>query len=563
MHYKEKYHAWLIDPSIDQSTKEKLLAISEEDKEIEDRFYQELQFGTAGLRGKLGAGSNRMNQYTVAKATEGFARMIENHGKKAKDKGVAIAYDVRHFSKKFAELTACVFAGHGIRVFLHKEIQPTPLLSYTVRELGTFAGVMITASHNPKEYNGYKAYNSQGSQILDHWAKEIMKEIEAVESFAEIKKIDFQQGLDKGVISYVDDKVIQSYVEKVLNLSINDDLDYHFPFVYSPLNGTGRKLVEKVFHLRNFKGLHMVEEQVDQDPDFTTVGYPNPEDPKAFRLAEALGKKVGAKLLLATDPDADRVAMEFIGKDGEYVFINGNQAGILLTHYLVTQLHEKALLPKNGAIIKSIVTGDFSKAIADKYGIKVFDVLTGFKNIAGLINEWDLGKEYEMIFSYEESIGYNRGIFVRDKDAVSTSMLLVEMASFYAKKGVDLLELLDSIYEEYGYYSEKVISYVLEGLDGKARMERMMEDFRKDPLMALGSNKLIDTIDYLHDNTGLSKSNVLKYIYEGDSWFAIRPSGTEPKIKLYLYTVASSREESERKLEEMENLALGKMDQVK
>lgn len=565
MDYKEKYEAWLRDDSFDEATHAELLAIQGDDAEILDRFYQDLKFGTAGLRGKLGAGTNRMNLYTVAQASEGFARTIEAEGEEAKKRGIALAYDVRHMSREFAELTAEIFAAHGIHVYLHREIQPTPLLSYTIRKLHAIAGVMVTASHNPREYNGYKAYGEEGSQILDDMANRILDNIAQVTSYASIPKMPLSEGLQCRLIEYVPDEVIEEYVSDVLKLTIHDgeEVDKGVRIVYSPLNGCGNKLVRRILAQRGFEQVYVVPEQELPNSDFTTVGYPNPEDPKAFAYSIELGKRVGADLLLATDPDSDRTALEVRNKEGEYVFLNGNRIGALLVNYILTQKSAAGTLPANGAVIKSIVTGDLIKPICEKYGVEVFEVLTGFKNICAPANEWDRTGEKTYVFGFEESIGFNHGTFVRDKDAVSSAMLVAEMAGFYKKQGKTLLDVLEDLYQEYGHYDERLISIVLEGLDGQALIGRIMESFRAQGIEQIGEMKLVRTVDFDRDETGIPKSNVLKYYYDDKSWYALRPSGTEPKIKLYMYVVGKTAEDAQLKLDLMEKACRDRMNAVK
>lgn len=550
MNYKERYQAWLEDDFFDEATRRELLDIQGDEREMEDRFYTSLAFGTAGLRGKLGAGLNRMNPYTVGAACEGLARFIEKQGEEAKKRGVSIAYDVRHGSLEFAEESAEILAAHGIHAYLHKDICPTPVLSYTVRETGSFAGIMVTASHNPKEYNGYKVYNGFGSQILDQWAVAIEKEIAGLGHYREIQRMPLQEALEKGLVDYVQEDLWESYYSDVLSLTIHDQsIDKGVKLVYTPLNGCGNHPVRHILQARGFEKVYVVEEQADPDPDFTTVGYPNPEDPKVFAYAEKLGREKEADLLFATDPDSDRCAMEVRNEQGDYVFFNGNKIGALLGHYVLSQRKDKGTLPSNAAVIKSIVTGDLLFSIARDYGVHCMEVLTGFKNIAEPVNEWDQTHEYEYVFGFEESIGYNPSQFIRDKDAVSSAMLILEMAAYYKAQGKTLLEVLEEIYQQYGYHNDRLISTVLEGVDGIERMGRIMEEFRQNPLEEIGGMKLVETIDYAHDDTGLSPSNVLRYFYDDGSWYAIRPSGTEPKIKVYLYTVGQSLQESEEKLQ--------------
>lgn len=549
MDYKDTYKKWLEDDRFDEETKKDLLSIKDDEEEIKDRFHQSLKFGTAGLRGKLGAGTNRMNIYNVAQATQGFADTIAEGGEEAKNKGVAIAYDVRHMSEEFAKIAAEVFAANGIKVYIHKEIQPTPVCSYTIRKLGNVAGVMVTASHNPREYNGYKAYNHEGSQILDETANKILGHIAEHPDFFEIPRIDFEEGLKDGIIEYVNDQLIEDYIKEILDCAINDEgIDKDINVVYTPLNGAGNKLVRRILDERGFKNINVVKEQENPDPDFTTVGYPNPEDPKAFKYSENLGKEVGADLLLATDPDSDRCAVEVRDEDGNYKFLTGNLIGSLLTNYILGALKDNGELPENAAVVKSLVSTDLVKPIANKYGVKVYDVLTGFKNIYAVANELDENKSGKFVFGFEESIGYNYKDFVRDKDAVNSAMMITEMAAYYKSYGKSLLEVIDELFSEYGYYSNEVVSIVLEGLDGQERISRIMTQVRSNPIKEVCGYKVKNIIDYQNDDTGLPKSNVLKYYLEDDSWFAIRPSGTEPKIKIYINAIGKDMDESKDKL---------------
>ena len=555
--YIEKYKSWLEDDYFDEKTKEELRNITDE-KELEDRFYKDLSFGTAGLRGKIGAGTNRMNQYTVALVTQGLAQTIINKGQEAIDRGVAIAYDVRKYSDVFAEITARVLAGNGIKTYLYDGIRTTPLLSYTVRRLNTIAGVVVTASHNPKDYNGYKVYWENGSQILD----DIAEEINGIENFRNISLMELDEAINKGLIQYVGKELDDEYNQKIVDMAINDDIDKDIKIVYTPLNGTGNIPVRRVLRDRGFSNIAVVPEQENPDSEFSTVGYPNPEDIRAFAYSEKLGKKMGAEVLLATDPDCDRLAMAAANPDGSYTYLNGNQVGVLLINYILSTRKIKGDLPENGAVVKSIVTGDLSKVIAEKYGVEMFETLTGFKNICSLPNKWDITKEYEFIFGYEESIGYVYGNIVRDKDAVVSSMLVAEMAGYYKKRGKSLLEVLEDIYEEYGYYSERLFQLVLEGIEGQKRISRMMIDIRNNPILKIGDMKLVKTIDYLNDETDAGVSDVLKYYLDDGSWYAVRPSGTEPKIKLYVYSKAKTKDESKHKVDLIEKIVKERMESI-
>lgn len=547
MDYMTKYQEWLDSDFIDAETKEELKSLESNKEEIQDRFYQDLKFGTAGLRGKIGAGTNRMNKYTVALATQGLAQTIIDHGKEAMEKGVAISYDVRHKSDEFAKITAEVLAANGIKVYTYDQITPTPVLSYTIRHLGTISGVMITASHNPREYNGYKAYWDEGAQILDDIASEILENISKVGDVSNVKSMDFDKAVEEGLITILDYSIVDKYMQDVLDLTIEDEnIDKDINVVYSPLNGCGNKLVRRILDERGFKNIHIVKEQENPDPDFTTVGYPNPEDPKAFKYAIELGNKVDADILIATDPDADRVAVEVKNKEGGYTFLSGNETGSLLTYYILSRLSEKGKLPENGAIVKSIVSTDLPEKIADKFGVAHFNVLTGFKNIYAKANEWDKTGEYQYIFGFEDAIGYSYGDNVRDKDAISSSMMVIEMAAYYKAQGKTLLDVQKEIYEEFGYHAQNLNSVVLEGLDGQKLIARIMEEFRANPIEEINGIKLESITDYLNDETGLEKQNCLGYKLEDGSWYILRPSGTEPKIKLYIYSSADTAEKAQK-----------------
>lgn len=556
MEYMKVYSKWLKDSYIDEKTKEELKSIEKDEKDIEDRFYKNLEFGTAGLRGKLGAGTNRMNVYTISKVTQGIAEFIKEKGTSYANRGVAIAYDVRHFSKDFAKTAALVFAANGIKVYLFEDIRPTPELSFAIRHLNACSGVIITASHNPKEYNGYKVYWEDGAQVLSTIADPMTEKINKITSFNDIKSIPYEEAINKGLLKIIGKEIDDIYISNVKALSIRDNIDKNITIVYTPLNGTGNIPVRRVLRETGFTNIIVVPEQELPDPDFTTVGYPNPEDTKAFKYAENLGKKVNAELLIATDPDCDRLAIEVWDKKGNYISLNGNQTGAILIQYIVEGMHEKGTLPKNAAIVKSIVTGDLGKAIGEKYGVTTFESLTGFKNICGRIPEFETTGKYKFIFGYEESIGYTSGTFVRDKDGVSSSMLLCEAAAYYKTKGKSLIDVLEDTYKEHGYYKEKQISIELEGLEGQTRIKRMMETYRKDYPKEIASVKQAKFIDFLKGFEDIPPSDVLKFYLENGSWYAIRPSGTEPKIKIYLYTKGNTSAEADSNLYNMEKVIL-------
>lgn len=574
MNYKNRYDSWIEDQYIDEDTKKELRDLKGNEAEIEDRFYKDLEFGTAGLRGKLGAGTNRMNIYNISKVTQGFADYIKSRGQDYAERGVAIAYDCRHFSSEFAKTASLVLAANGIKAFLFESLRPTPELSFAVRTLGTAAGIVVTASHNPREYNGYKVYFEDGAQILSEMADCIVENIQQIKSFNMVKTITEDEALNKGLLNYLGKEMDDMYISMVKSLSIRDDVDKSIKIVYTPLNGTGNIPVRRVLKERGFTNIIVVPEQECPDPDFTTVGYPNPEDTKAFKYAEVLGKKEGAELLIATDPDCDRLAIEVRDDNGEYVPFTGNQTGAILIKYILEGLKANDKLPKNGAIVKSIVTGDLGKRIAMDYGVKTYEALTGFKNICGKIPEFEKNGEAEFIFGYEESIGYVTGTKVRDKDGVSASMLLCEAAAYYKSQGKTLIQVLNEVYSEYGYYREKQISLVLEGVEGKARIERMMVQYRDNFIKEFNGAKLEKYTDFNEGTTlniatgekesvGIPKSDVLKFIFDDKSWYAVRPSGTEPKIKLYIYTIDENLEKADKKIKDIETLVLEKLDKVK
>ena len=563
MEYQELYESWLNDDFFDKETREELLSIKGDYDEVRDRFYKNLEFGTAGLRGKIGAGTNRMNKYTVALASQGLASTIKSAGQEAMKKGVIISYDVRYFSKEFAEIAAGVLAANKIKVYLSDDIRPTPVLAYGIRYYNTQSGIMVTASHNPKEYNGYKVYWNEGSQILDDVAEEIITNIEEIGSFKNIDIMPIGDALVQGYVEYIGNELDEAYFKDILSLSINDNnIDKLINIAYSPLNGTGNYYVKEILKRRGFTNVHFVEEQEKPDPEFSTVGYPNPEDPQAFKYLEKLGEKYYSDILIATDPDADRLAIEVLDENFEYKFINGNKLGILLVNYILSQRYDKGDLPENSIITRSIVTGNMVDAIAKKYGVKTELALTGFKNICSKVSEYENTKEKNWIFGFEESIGYSYGTFVRDKDGISTAMMVAEMAGYYKNQGKTLFDVLAELYDEFGYYNDKSRAIVLDGIEGQNRINRIMEDFRNSSLEKVGDLKLENKIDYLYDETGIPKSNVLIFEYSDNSWFALRPSGTEPKLKLYIYAKGKDKESSDFKIKELDKAIIEKIQKV-
>lgn len=562
MNYNDLYEQWLKQPHIDLNTKEELLSLRGNTAEIQDRFYKYLEFGTAGLRGKLGAGTNRMNRYNIGKVTQGIANYIKLQGHDYMERGVAIAFDCRHFSKEFAEYAADILAANQIKSFIFETLRPTPELSFAIRTLNTASGINITASHNPKDYNGYKVYWEDGAQVLDSIADAMTVLIDNVDMFQDVKSMDHDEAIAKGWITILGEPMDKAYLDMVKGLSIYDqELDKDITIVYTPLNGAGSIPVQRILAERGFKHIHVVPEQKDPDPDFTTVGYPNPEDTKAFKYAEKLGHEVGATLLLATDPDCDRLAIEVRDASGQYIPFNGNQTGAILVKYIVEGLHATGKLPEKPAIVKSIVTGDLGKAIGETYGVTMFESLTGFKNICGRIPEL-AESGYHYIFGYEESIGYTTGTAVRDKDGVSSTMLLCEAAAYYKKQGKTLLDVREDLFKTYGYYEEKQISLVLEGIEGQQRIQRMMKSYRENYLRSIGTMKLVETIDYLNGYKDIPSSDVLKFKFDDGSWYALRPSGTEPKIKLYLYTKAFTQEAALQNIASMEKEILAELNKI-
>lgn len=574
MDYRKTYEAWLQNEHFDEAAKNELLQLQHDEVELEDRFYKELEFGTAGLRGKLGIGTNRMNQYIIAKVTQGLANFILAQGDEYVKRGVAIAYDVRHFSKEFANTTALVLTGNGITTYLFEEIRPTPELSYTVRKFKTAAGIVITASHNPKDYSGYKVYWEEGSQISSEMADDITQYIGQVTDFSMIHKADEKEVIQAGLLKIIGKEVDDEYIEKVKGLALREQIDKNISIVYTPLNGTGNIPVRRVLKERGFTNVHVVPEQEHPDPNFTTVGYPNPEDVKAFEYSKNLGKKVDASLLIATDPDCDRMAVMVQNADGEYTALNGNQTGALLLQYIFESKKEIKQLLDNGFIVKSIVTGDLGKTVAKKYGVETYEALTGFKNICGKANELERDGKHIFMFGYEESIGYVTGDFVKDKDGVIASMLIAEAAAYYRTQQKTLLDILEALYLEYGFYSEEGVSLVLEGIEGKNRMDRMMASYRNSYPTEIDKNRLVNYIDYslgvqidvisnLKIDIDIPHSNVLKFEFEDGSWYALRPSGTEPKMKVYIYTIGKTKEEAQQKAAAFKERVLEQLHSVK
>ncbi len=565
MEYMIKYRQWLESPIIDDATKEELRSIAGNEKEIEDRFYKDLEFGTGGLRGVIGAGSNRMNFYTVGKATQGLANYIALQGQDAMERGVVIAYDSRRMSPEFAERVALVLNGNGIKTFLYSELQPTPVLSFSVRELGAIAGIVITASHNPPQYNGYKVYWEDGAQVALEKANEIIQEINKIKDFSQIKIMDKADALDKGLLNIVGEEVLRSYIDRVIGLSVNPDvitkMGEDLKIIYTPLHGSGNKPVRRVLQEAGFKNVRVVPEQESPDPNFSTVGYPNPEERRVFELAIDMAKESGndTDIIIGTDPDCDRVGVVVKNTQGEYIALSGNQVGALLVDYILGAMKRAGKLPHNGTIIKTVVTSKLGDEIAKSYGVKVIDTLTGFKFIGEKIKEFEETGSHTYIFGYEESYGYLAGDFVRDKDGVSSSMLICEMAAYYKSRGMSLYEGLIEIWNKYGHYCEELKAMEMEGKEGMERIAELMDELRNHPPTELADSSVVVIDDYkiskqyrlkedMVSTIELPSSDVLRYTLADGSWFAIRPSGTEPKVKLYFSTLGQDQEDAKTRM---------------
>ncbi|MGF0094920.1 phospho-sugar mutase [Peptoniphilus sp. SGI.035] len=550
--YRDIYEKWLASENVDANLKNELIAIKDNEEEIEDRFYKNLEFGTAGLRGILGAGTNRMNYLTVGKTAVALSNLIENLGEDAKKRGVVIGRDIRHFSYEFSILTAKILAEKGITVYLFPGITPTPLLAYSIRYLKTISGIMITASHNPKNYNGFKLYWEKGSQILSDIADKMEEESQNVDilnfNFTGLKKLGEYEN-----IKFIGEKVTKSFYRNTLKHTLTDDVDKDIKIIYTPLSGCGNKFVRKILDLSGFKRVIVVPEQENPDGDFTNVTNPNPEDIRAFDRAIELAKKENADIIIATDPDSDRVAV--VEMDGEIFRITGNQMGFILGNFILERIKDKNI--ERGAIVKTVVTSDLIKKIAKNFGVEVFETLTGFKNICNLPNIWEENHEKNFIFGYEESIGYVIGDHIRDKDAIGTSMIVAEMAGYLKKRNLKIKDYLEEIYKKYGYFEEYLDSIYFEGKDGKVIMKKIMDDFRKiEDFEKIGELK--KKVDFIKDKE--NPQDLLKFYFDDETWFALRPSGTEPKLKIYAYAVSENKEEAKKIINAMKEEIMEKIE---
>ncbi|MDR7238912.1 phospho-sugar mutase [Neobacillus drentensis] len=564
MDWKQTAKGWIDFEGLDTELKNQLTEIFKDKRQLEEAFYKNLEFGTGGMRGEIGVGTNRMNLYTVRKASAGLASYIESQGIEAKQRGVVIAFDSRHKSPEFAMEAAKTLASKGIQTYVFEELRPTPELSFALRYLNAFSGIVITASHNPPEYNGYKVYGSDGGQLPPDSADKVIAMVNEIENELLIE-VDSEENLRAaGLIKTIGAEIDDAYIEKLRTISENPNLaeETELNIVFTPLHGTANKPVRAALAALGYKNVTVVKEQELPDPEFSTVKSPNPEEHAAFELAIRDGKKVGADLLIATDPDADRLGIAVLNPEGEYVVLTGNQTGALLLDYILTQKKEKGNLPENGVVLKTIVTSEIGRKIASAYGLETVDVLTGFKFIAEKINDYEATGDRKFLFGYEESYGYLIGDFARDKDAVQAALLATEVCAFYKKQGMSLYDGLMQVFEKYGYYQEGLRSLTLKGKEGAETIQQLLASFRAEPITSLGDLTTSTTEDYLTSirvtNSGeekidLPKSNVLKYTFADGSWVCLRPSGTEPKVKFYFGVNSLSLEESQAKLKTIEN----------
>jgi phosphoglucomutase len=564
MNWKKNVKSWLEFEGLDAELQSQLKELTNDEKQLEDAFYKNLEFGTGGMRGEIGVGTNRMNLYTVRKASAGLAAYIENHGIEAKQRGVVIAFDSRHKSPEFAMEAARTLATKGIQTYVFEELRPTPELSFALRYLNAFSGIVVTASHNPPEYNGYKVYGSDGGQLPLEGADEVIAKVNEIENELLIEVGSEEHLRASGLIKTIGAEIDQAYIEKLKTISENPDLakETDIKIVFTPLHGTANKPVRAALAALGYKNVTIVKEQELPDPEFSTVKSPNPEEHAAFELAIRDGKEVGADLLIATDPDADRLGIAVLNPEGEYVVLTGNQTGALLLDYIITQKREKGTLPENGVVLKTIVTSEIGRKIASAYQLESVDVLTGFKFIAEKINQYEAAGDRTFLFGYEESYGYLIGDFARDKDAVQAALLATEVCAYYKKQGMSLYEGLMQVFEKYGYYQEGLRSLTLKGKEGAETIQQLLASFRSEPITTLGASVASIREDYLtsirvtndgEEKIDLPKSNVLKYTFEDGSWVCLRPSGTEPKVKFYFGVNSNSLEESKTKLKTIEN----------
>ncbi|GGD92459.1 phospho-sugar mutase [Paenibacillus nasutitermitis] len=558
----ERYKTWLNDAAIDAATKEELAAIAGNDKEIEDRFYRDLEFGTGGLRGVMGAGTNRLNAYTVGKATQGLAVWALA---KSSSPSVVIAHDSRNYSPEFALEAALVLAGNGVKAYLFSGLRPTPQLSYAVRALGATSGIVVTASHNPPEYNGYKAYGPDGCQLVPEDAEQVIAAIRQVAGFDQVLRISREEAEARGLLHWLGDKEDQDYIDTVVSCSLNSELlkqgaGETFSVVYTPLHGAGNMPVRRVLAQAGFSHVHVVAQQEQPDGYFSTVKSPNPEEREAFTLAIELARKTGADIIVGTDPDCDRMGAVVRDHAGEYVVLTGNQSGAIMVHYLLSTLKERGQLPDNGVVVKTIVTSEMGADIARHYGAGVVNTLTGFKYIGEKMTEYEKTGEHTFLFGYEESYGYLAGTYARDKDAVIASLYICEAAAYYKSKGKTLYDVLLELYAQFGTYMEHLESRTLKGIDGVQQIASIMDDWRQSPPADIAGIPVSKVLDYSLGIEGLPRENVLKYMLEDGSWFCLRPSGTEPKIKVYFAVRSTTQGEAADALQRLTQAVMARVD---
>ena len=570
MSWEENYQTWKDNPELAADLKAELDQLADNQEALEDAFYEPLSFGTAGMRGVLGVGINRMNIYTVRQATEGLATFMDTLDDETKQRGVAISYDSRHHSQEFAFDAARVLGAHGIPTFVFESLRPTPELSFTVRHLHTYAGIMITASHNPKQYNGYKIYGEDGAQMPPKESDMITKYIRQVKDIFGVKVADKDALIEDGTLKIIGDEVDKAYLEEVNQVTINHELVAEegktMKLIFTPLHGTGAMLGEKALKQAGFENFTMVPQQAEPDPEFSTVKKPNPEDPAAFDLAIELGKKEGADLLIGVDPDADRLGAAVRQPDGEYKLLTGNQIAAILLNYILTARKDAGTLPANAVAVKSIVSSEFATKVAANFNVKMINVLTGFKFIAEQIKNFEADGSHTFMFGFEESYGYLIRPFVRDKDAIQSLVMLAEVAAFYKKQGMNLYDGLQELFKKYGYFAEKTIALTFDGVEGAKEIEDLMTKFREESPKEFADYKVVALEDFEKstktnadgtvEEINIPKSNVLKYLLEDGTWIAVRPSGTEPKIKFYIGTQADSQDEAFAKRQQFEDTVM-------
>ncbi|WP_339202453.1 phosphoglucomutase [Bacillus sp. FSL K6-1366] len=575
MTWRKSYERWKQTEHLDPELKERLIELEGDEQALEDCFYKDLEFGTGGMRGEIGAGTNRMNIYTVRKASAGFAAYISKQGEEAKKRGVVIAYDSRHKSPEFAMEAAKTLATQGIQTYVFDELRPTPELSFAVRQLNAYGGIVVTASHNPPEYNGYKVYGDDGGQLPPKEADIVIEQVNAIENELTITVDEENKLKEKGLIKIIGEDIDKVYTEKLASISVHPELseEVDVKVVFTPLHGTANKPVRRGLEALGYKNVTVVKEQELPDSNFSTVTSPNPEEHAAFEYAIKLGEEQNADILIATDPDADRLGIAVKNDQGKYTVLTGNQTGALLLHYLLSEKKKQGILPDNGVVLKTIVTSEIGRAVASSFGLDTIDTLTGFKFIGEKIKEYEASGQYTFQFGYEESYGYLIGDFARDKDAIQAALLAVEVCAFYKKQGMSLYEALINLFNEYGFYREGLKSLTLKGKQGAEQIEAILASFRQNPPQKMAGKQVVTAEDYAvskrtllteskEEAIDLPKSNVLKYFLEDGSWFCLRPSGTEPKVKFYFAVKGSSLEDSEQRLASLSEGVMKTVDEI-